>query len=247
MATSRSFGGTLLTTWSPMRISPAVMFSSPAIIRSNVDLPQPEGPTSTTNSPLRIETSTPWITAVAPKAFRTSRIATEAIHSSRGCPGSLSCYFSSIAADAWDTRARANHRTFASRKASPTCDRSKQKGAGNCPLQGQAAIDQMRLAGDVAGFIRGQENRECRYFLGSAKPRHRLTRNKVFSHFLERFARRFGHRLDALLERWRDDCAGADCIAANALGDEVGSNGLGQPDYSGFRCAVGVTIGQPFD
>jgi hypothetical protein len=47
-----------------------------------VDLPQPEGPTSTTNSPSRIEMSTPWMTAVAPKAFRTSRIATEAIHSS---------------------------------------------------------------------------------------------------------------------------------------------------------------------
>ena len=34
-----------------MRMSPAVMFSSPAIIRSKVDFPQPEGPTSTTNSP----------------------------------------------------------------------------------------------------------------------------------------------------------------------------------------------------
>src|SRR5262249_22456522 len=56
----------------------------PAIIRSNVDLPQPEGPTRTTNSPSRIEMSTPWMTAVAPKDFRTSRIATDAIHSSQG-------------------------------------------------------------------------------------------------------------------------------------------------------------------
>ena len=54
MAMSRSFGGTLLTTRSPMRISPAVMFSSPAIMRSSVDLPQPDGPTSTTNSPSSI-------------------------------------------------------------------------------------------------------------------------------------------------------------------------------------------------
>ena len=52
---SRSFGGTLLTTRSPMRISPEVMFSRPAIIRSRVDLPQPDGPTSTTNSPSPIE------------------------------------------------------------------------------------------------------------------------------------------------------------------------------------------------
>ena len=40
-----------LTTRPPMRISPAVMSSSPAIMRSSVDLPQPDGPTRTTNSP----------------------------------------------------------------------------------------------------------------------------------------------------------------------------------------------------
>jgi hypothetical protein len=62
-------------------------------MRSKVDLPQPDGPTSTTNSPSRIEMSTPWMTLVAPKAFRTSRIATEAIHSSRGRRGSP-MYFS---------------------------------------------------------------------------------------------------------------------------------------------------------
>ena len=94
MAMSRSFGGRLLTTRSPMRISPAVMFSSPAIIRSKVDLPQPDGPTSTTNSPSPIEMSTPWMTSVAPKALRTSRIATEAIHSSQGAAAALRAYFS---------------------------------------------------------------------------------------------------------------------------------------------------------
>ena len=76
---SRSFGGTLFTTRSPMRISPAVMFSRPAIMRSSVDLPQPDGPTSTTNSPSAIEMSTPWMTWVVPKAFLTSRIPTDAI------------------------------------------------------------------------------------------------------------------------------------------------------------------------
>src|SRR5213080_2385443 len=79
MAMSRAFGGTRLTTRSPIRISPDVMFSSPAIMRNSVDLPQPEGPTSTTNSPSPIFTSTPWMTSVAPKAFRTSRIATDAM------------------------------------------------------------------------------------------------------------------------------------------------------------------------
>src|SRR5258708_27603193 len=79
MAMSRSFGGTLLTTRSPILISPEVIFSRPAIIRSSVDLPQPDGPTSTTNSPSPISTLTPWMTSMAPKALRTSRIATAAI------------------------------------------------------------------------------------------------------------------------------------------------------------------------
>src|SRR5437016_1986349 len=79
MAMSRSFGGTLLTTRSPILISPEVMFSRPAIIRSSVDLPHPDGPTSTTNSPSPMRMLTPWITSRAPNAFLTSRIATDAI------------------------------------------------------------------------------------------------------------------------------------------------------------------------
>ena len=45
---------------------PPVMLSSPAIIRSSVDLPQPDGPTSTANSPSSISRSTPWITWTGP-------------------------------------------------------------------------------------------------------------------------------------------------------------------------------------
>src|SRR6059036_2147917 len=48
---SRSFGASWLTTWSPIRSSPAVMSSSPAIIRRAVDFPHPDGPTRITNSP----------------------------------------------------------------------------------------------------------------------------------------------------------------------------------------------------
>src|SRR5436189_3752526 len=50
MAMSRSFGGRSLTIRSPIVISPAVISSSPATIRSVVDLPHPDGPTSTMNS-----------------------------------------------------------------------------------------------------------------------------------------------------------------------------------------------------
>src|SRR5574341_1283147 len=79
MAMSRSFGCTWFTTRPPMRISPPEMFSSPAIILSSVDLPQPEGPTSTQNSPSSMSMSTPCTTAVVPKDLRTPLRATAAM------------------------------------------------------------------------------------------------------------------------------------------------------------------------
>src|SRR6516165_7460894 len=77
---SRSLGWTLLTTRSPIEIVPEVMFSSPASMRSRVDLPQPDGPTSTTNSPSSIGIVTPCSTSKLPNDFRTSRMWTDDIH-----------------------------------------------------------------------------------------------------------------------------------------------------------------------
>src|SRR3978361_633594 len=77
---SRSLGWTLLTTRSPIEMVPEVMFSSPASIRNRVDLPQPEGPTSTTKAPSSIGIDTPWRTSKPPNDFRTSRICTDDIH-----------------------------------------------------------------------------------------------------------------------------------------------------------------------
>ena len=51
MAMPRLDGGTSFTTWPSICNSPEVMLSSPAIVRKSVDLPQPDGPTKTTNSP----------------------------------------------------------------------------------------------------------------------------------------------------------------------------------------------------
>ncbi len=62
---SRSAGSTPLTTRPPIEIVPSVMVSSPAIIRSSVDCPQPEGPTRTRNSPSAISMSTPETDALA--------------------------------------------------------------------------------------------------------------------------------------------------------------------------------------
>src|SRR5258706_7768881 len=59
---SRSLGVMLLTTLPPINSSPSVMSSSPAIMLSVVDLPQPDGPTRMTNSPSatsRLMLSTP--------------------------------------------------------------------------------------------------------------------------------------------------------------------------------------------
>src|ERR1700743_2554452 len=77
---SRSLGWMLLTTRSPIEIVPEVMFSRPASIRSRVDLPQPEGPTSTTKAPSSIGIVTPCKTSKPPNDFRTSRICTDDIN-----------------------------------------------------------------------------------------------------------------------------------------------------------------------
>ena len=66
MAMSRSLGATALTRRSPIRISPWVTVSSPAIMASSVDFPQPEGPTRTMNSPVFASSSMPLSTSTAP-------------------------------------------------------------------------------------------------------------------------------------------------------------------------------------
>lgn len=51
IAMSRSLGRRCVTSLSPIRMRPLVTSSSPASMRRLVDLPQPDGPTSTRNSP----------------------------------------------------------------------------------------------------------------------------------------------------------------------------------------------------
>jgi hypothetical protein len=66
MASPRSEAGTFVTLCPSIRISPPLTCSNPAMMRSKVDFPQPDGPTNTTNSPLAISRSTPWRMAAAP-------------------------------------------------------------------------------------------------------------------------------------------------------------------------------------
>ena len=60
-------GARSLTTRSPKRMSPAVTGSSPAIMRSSVVLPQPDGPSSVTNFRLGKTRSMSLSTCTAPK------------------------------------------------------------------------------------------------------------------------------------------------------------------------------------
>lgn len=54
MPICRRFGGVLDTSLPPSSIEPAEGSINPATVRSNVVLPEPDGPTSATNSPLGI-------------------------------------------------------------------------------------------------------------------------------------------------------------------------------------------------
>src|SRR3954452_888684 len=76
---SRSLGATSLTTREPIVIDPPDASSSPATIRSAVDLPEPDGPTSTVNPPSSIERSSPSTARVpSSKTFETSSNAIDA-------------------------------------------------------------------------------------------------------------------------------------------------------------------------
>src|SRR3978361_799598 len=86
MAMSRSFGAMSLTTRPPISIVPALGLSSPATILSRVDLPQPDGPTSTVNSPLSISRSIPFSTARLANRFDRPRMLNAAM-----IPPSLHC------------------------------------------------------------------------------------------------------------------------------------------------------------
>src|SRR4029079_13551618 len=79
MAMSRSLGATWLTCRSPMWISPPLMVSRPAMDLSKVDLPQPEGPTSTTNWRSVVSRAIDCSTAMGPKLLWTLRKETEAM------------------------------------------------------------------------------------------------------------------------------------------------------------------------
>src|SRR5262245_7768142 len=79
MATLRARGGRSLTTIPPIRISPSVGCSRPAISRISVVLPQPDGPSRTRNSPSAAARSMPSTARTSSKCLKTRRASTVAM------------------------------------------------------------------------------------------------------------------------------------------------------------------------
>src|SRR5918994_5558517 len=71
MASLRLAGASPVTSRPSMLMMPAVGSSNPAISRSSVDLPQPDGPTKTTNSPFSMTRSMPGMMIVDPNDLET--------------------------------------------------------------------------------------------------------------------------------------------------------------------------------
>ena len=72
MATSRSLREVAVMSSPSTRTRPALGASSPARMRSVVDLPEPEGPSRAKNSPGSITRSRPFSAATAPWLLRIS-------------------------------------------------------------------------------------------------------------------------------------------------------------------------------
>jgi hypothetical protein len=73
MPVLRLFGGTVVTSRSPKRTLPAVGSRKPAIMRSSVVLPHPDGPSRKNSSPLCTARSTASTAVVRPKRLVTPR------------------------------------------------------------------------------------------------------------------------------------------------------------------------------
>src|SRR6476661_9999142 len=72
-----------LTTLPPIKRSPLVCFSSPQMMRKNVVLPQPEGPSSTMNSPSGTVRLMPLTAGTSPNFLTISLVNTAAIEPPR--------------------------------------------------------------------------------------------------------------------------------------------------------------------
>src|SRR5882672_7914176 len=81
MPTSRAAGSAWVMSCPSSRIEPLAGSTSPAIPFSSVDLPQPDGPSSTRNSPPATSSDTSSTMRVPPRAIESLRIVSDAMRS----------------------------------------------------------------------------------------------------------------------------------------------------------------------
>ncbi len=79
MPVGRFSGGSRVTSSPSMVMTPLVGVSKPPIIRSSVDLPEPEGPSRQTSSPSATVRSKLSTARMVPKALVTSRMSRTAM------------------------------------------------------------------------------------------------------------------------------------------------------------------------
>ena len=70
MLTGRRLAGVRPTSIPSMKTEPRSGCSSPAMMRSSVDLPQPDGPSRAKNSPVSIRSETPASAVTAPNRLQ---------------------------------------------------------------------------------------------------------------------------------------------------------------------------------
>src|ERR1700733_3456570 len=114
-------------------------------------------------------------------------------------------------------------------------------------LQRHAAVDEMRLAGNVACLVAGEEEGERRNFGHRSEPAHRLPVDEGLPYRVERAAGFLRRRGDAVFERGRFDRTRTNRIAADALPDKIGGDRLGEPDHRRLGRAVGISVGHTAD
>src|ERR1700722_3754807 len=110
-------------------------------------------------------------------------------------------------------------------------------------LHCKSAVDNEGLAGGEGALVGGEVDGDRGDLLWLAEPAHRLAVDEGLAHAIDRLAARLAQRVDAPVERWALDRAGADGVAAYALGDVIGRNRLGQADHRRLRGAVDVAVG----
>src|ERR1700731_4506085 len=85
-------------------------------------------------------------------------------------------------------------------------------------LKRHPAVDEMGLAGNVARLVAGKKEGQQSDLFGRAEPAHRLAVDEGLPHHVRWLPRLLRQCRDALVERRRFDRAGADGVAADALG-----------------------------